>query len=348
MYESVTITGIILASFRKLGANMTFVLVGFSHFRPIKNTISTFTDNSIDQLWVEGYIEGKFNRHLGAMIMKVMSLLVLMSISLSSFAAATNTSTTSGLSLTQKVKKAGFGLTLENDSFTVNDDKDIKGYETSFLVEPSYKVSKTQSVSIGAQYRIREFETISNESKNRDHFDESFVKYSVKTLSTRNGDLMDLKLQARIYNNEDDFFKQKYSNDGNYQLRAYMGTPIAGKLFINKYTSYLRFKKYDVNQNINKYTREYELRARISPTYSLSDKVALGTTFTYNHLFMTEKTDSENVDMSLSARFTPSRTYAILVRADYDLNETNKNGDLVAVENIGDTVGYALTLTAFY
>lgn len=170
-------------------------------------------------------------------------------------------------------------------------------------------------------------------------------------MKTRNSDLFDLKVQGRLYNNEDEFFKKAYGNNGNYQVRAFFGAPLVGKLFLNKYVTYVRLKRYFINENVTSsnsvFTRDLELRARVAPTYAVSDQFQLGTTFTYNHLFMVDSSNSENVDMSLSARYMPSRTYAISLRADRDLLETNDNGDFVAVDKAEDKVGYALTFNMF-
>ena len=158
-----------------------------------------------------------------------------------------------------------------------------------------------------------------------------------------------MKLQARIYNMESKYFREAYSNDGNIQARAYIGFPIIGKLKISKYTSYLRVKRYLVNQNnISKYTREYELRGKISPSYAVSDKLELSSTFTYNHVFNTKKTDTEELTGSLSARITPSRTYAILLSAETDLQKSNSNGDLVNIDNNDELVTYFLSLSAYF
>ena len=44
----------------------------------------------------------------------------------------------------------------------------------------------------------------------------------------------------------------------------------------------------------------------------------------------------------------PSRTYAIMMRMDYETMNTKENGTLTQVENIGDTASYALTFSAYY
>lgn len=279
--------------------------------------------------------------------MKTLKFLLLSTLSVGAFA---QTTTTTDLTLMQKLKKQGLGLSLESDSSTVkNNLNEEAGYETYMTFEPSIKLSKSTTLSAGLIYADRNYEDTDRKDKNTDGLDESFLKLSYKALSTRDGSPLDLKLQARIYNMESDYFRENYSNDGNIQARAYFGLPVAGKLNINKYTSYVRVKRYLVNQNnVNKYTREYELRARISPTYSVSDQLALATTFTYNHIFNTLKTDNEVLEGSVSARFMPSRTYAIMLRADMDLQESNSNGDLVQVEDRDEKVTYALTLNAYF
>lgn len=276
-----------------------------------------------------------------------LKFLLLSTLSVSAFA---QTTTTTDLTLMQKLKKQGLGLSLESDTATVkNKENEDAGYATFMTVEPSLKLSSKTKLSAGLIYADRNYEETDKKDKNVDGLDESFLKLSYKALSRKENSPIDVNLQARIYNMESEYFRENYSNDGNIQARAYYGFPILGKLGINKYTSYVRVKRYLVNQNnVNKYTREYELRARISPTYSVSDKLALATTFTYNHIFNTLKTDSEVVEGSVSARFTPSRTYAIMLRADMDLQESNSNGDLVAVEDRDEKVTYALTLNAYF
>ena len=282
--------------------------------------------------------------------MKFLGLFLIMAIPCVSFAQLSTgiTTTTTSTSLGTKLKKAGLGITLENETYTASNKDEIAGYTSFFLISPNWRIDSRSSLAIGAQYDVREHDDKENESKNRDHLSESFITYAYKTLQTKEGSPIDMFVQARIYRTEDEFFKEMYSNDGNFQFRSFFGLPLPGKFYINKYTTYLRYKKYDVNDNINKYTREYELRARVSPTYNLTDKMALATTVTYNHIFMTEKTDSEDLDVGVSARYTPSRTYAIMMRMDYETMNTKENGTLTQVENIGDTASYALTFSAYY
>jgi hypothetical protein len=279
--------------------------------------------------------------------MKAIKLLLLSTLSMSAFA---QTISTTDLSLMQKLKKQGLGLSLESDTTTVlNRDNDEAGFATFMTAEPSIKLSKKTSLSGGIIYAYRTYEDSSDAFQNTDGLDESFLKLSYKALSTKDNSPIDMKLQARIYNMESKFFREAYSNDGNIQARAYIGFPIIGKLAMNKYTSYLRVKRYLVNQNaVGSRTREYELRARISPTYSLTDNVALASTFTYNHVFNTLKTDNEELLGSLSARFTPSRSYAVMLRAETKLQKSNSNGDLADVDNNDELVTYALTLNAYF
>lgn len=281
--------------------------------------------------------------------MKFLSFVLLVTSSLSAFAQNATTTTSQLESLGTKLKNMGLGINLENETYSVmNSDAEIAGFTSYFLVQPSINLGSNHNISIGAQYDIREFEDSLKEDKNRDHLTESNLRYSFKAMSSKDNGYLDLLLQARLYTNDDPFFKKTYSNDGNYQLRTYFGLPIAGKLYISKYTSYFRYKKYDVNDNINKYTREYELRTRVTPTYNVSDQLQIASSLTYNHIFMTEKTDDENIGMSPSIRYMPSRTYAFTFRGDYTLQNTKETGTLKAVKNIGDTVSYALTLDAYY
>ena len=221
--------------------------------------------------------------------MKAVQFILLSTLSMSAFAATTSTK---DLSLGQSLKKAGLGLSLEADTISLKDKENNEaGYNTVYTFEPSLKLNKKAKLSAGLIYINRDYyQDKDKDSKNVDGTEESFLKLTYKTLSTKEGSLIDLNLQARAYNMESDYFKKEYSNDGNIQARAYFGLPIAGKIYINKYTSYLRVKRYLVNQNnVNKYTREYELRGKVSPTYAVSDNLALATTFTYNHIFNTLK-----------------------------------------------------------
>jgi hypothetical protein len=277
---------------------------------------------------------------------KLLSAVFLGAIATTTFAqTATSTTTTSTL---DKVK-AKLSLTLETEARQVlNNENEVNGFDSYYLVEPGYKIDKKNSFSIGAQYNVREFENEAKEDKNRDHLDNAFVKFLHKAASYRDNGVADLRLQARYYRTMDPLFKKYYGSNGDYQLRAYFGRPLTGKLKINKYTSYLRYKKYSVNSEAGNYSRDYELRARISPTYNVTDQLEAGLSLTYNHIFGVSAFDTEEVDASVSARYSFNKgAYAVMVRGDIPWMESNDNGVLAKTEDTMDQLAYALTFSAY-
>lgn len=269
--------------------------------------------------------------------------------------------TTTDLSQSQfdKIMK-NVGLTLETEIATKRDDNnEIKGNETYYLIEPSYKINSKSSLMVGAQYKTRElggdkirsYGTSSytkDESKNRDALEEMYIKYLYKATSFKENGIADVRLQARAYSTQDSFFKEYYGNDGNYQLRAYFGRPLVGNFYINKYTSYLRYKNYTPNQYTEGFGRDYELRARISPTYQIDRGFDLGMTLTYNHIFAVDKSlaDQEDIDLDFTVRYQKGK-YAAMLRAGTEILNNEESGDLKQYDDAGKEIGYALTLTAY-
>ena len=242
-------------------------------------------------------------------------------------------------------------LTVEYETATKRDDTNsIEGSESYLQIEPGYKLSKSVNLRLGTTYFVREMEGTrkDDESRNRDHLADIYTKVIYKAAAYKTNGIADLRLQARAYSDQDDFFKRRYAADGNYQLRAYFGRPLAGGVYLNKYTSYVRYKNYFNNDSVNRFSRDYELRTRISPTYRLKNGAEVGTTFTYNHIFKVQKTnDEENIDLDLFARYQKG-SYAILGRVGFQIMN-NEEGDSVLKSNddAGKEFGYALTLAAY-
>lgn len=242
-------------------------------------------------------------------------------------------------------------LTLETETMSVRDGNyDITGVETYYLAEPGYRFGSDIDVRLGASYRARNAGgTLSGAEKaNKDHMETYYAKFNYRAARFSNNKIIDLRLQARAYSDQDDFFKRRFAGDGNYQFRAYFGRPIYGNWSINRFTSYLRYKNYFNNQYVTDFSRDYELRARISPTYRAMSGLDLGMTFTYNHIFKVNKlADEEGVDIDLTARYQYDK-YAVLFRVGAPYM-TNSSGQGVLKENeaAGKDFNYALTFTAF-
>ncbi len=265
--------------------------------------------------------------------------------------AQTNTNSTTISNTQTKSVLDNAELTLETETATARDDRnDIEGYESYYQIQPGYKVNNKFKVQVGTTYFIREMDgtRAEDESRNKDGLADLYTKLNYKATSYKENGIADIRLQARLYSDQDDFFKRRYASDGNYQIRSYFGMPIAGGVYINKYVSYLRYKNYFNNEYTNDFSRDYELRARVAPSYMLNNGVELGTTLTYNHIFkVNQLNDSEDVDFDLTARYQ-SGPYAILGRVGFEVMN-NQDGQTVLKENedAGKTFGYALTLTAY-
>ena len=283
--------------------------------------------------------------------MRVLSAMIALSaISIGAFAQSTTTIPKSTTSIKRSVKSP-FSLKLEMETSSVRDNNnEVQGNYTYYQFLPGYHLTKKLSVQTGLQYATREAGgTLKGQEKaNKDHLETAFFKLRYNPTKFKDNGIADLRLQFRLYSDQDDFFKRRYGSDGNYQLRAYFGRPIAGGWSINKYVSYLRYKNYFNNSSAGKYTRDYELRARISPTFKATDNLDLGITGTYNHIFKVQKLeDEEKIDLDLTARYAYYQ-YAAMIRvgAPYMTNEGG-TGTLKRNEEAGKNIGYALTLTAF-
>ncbi len=266
--------------------------------------------------------------------------------------AQTTTSTTSTKSAKKSNLRKNLMLTIEAETSSKRDgNNEIQGNETYLQIEPGYKVSKKVSILTGASYKMREAGgTLKGAEKaNRDHLDTAYLKLLYKPTKFKNNGIADVRLQARVYSDQDDFFKRRYASDGNYQLRAYFGRPLTGSWVLNKYTTYLRYKNYFNNDHVSDFSRDYELRARINPTYRTNVKgLDLGITATYNHIFKVNKlNDEEEIDLDFSIRYQPNQ-YAAMFRVGVPYMTNNGGeGTLKRNEDAGKDIGYALTLTAY-
>lgn len=266
-------------------------------------------------------------------------------------AQSTTTTTTSSTNLSQDLRdlSKNFGLTLDteiNPQRDKNNDYEMVGYEQSIKVEPGYRINKKNSLMIGATYRIREHEDKTKENKNRDYMNELYIKHLYKPTKFKKNGIADVRISTRYYSVEDPVFSKKYGSNGNYQLRTYFGRPLFGKFSINKYTTYLRYKKYVLNKYASDRSRNYELRARFSPTYEPLDGLDLSMTFTYNHIFE-QKSDKENFEFGPSIRYQKG-PHAVLLYTSYKYLETDDDGDLAYNKNAPKDIGYGFSLSAYY
>jgi hypothetical protein len=263
---------------------------------------------------------------------------------------STSTTSTSTSKKSKSFKKLNFQLDFE--AATKRDgNNNVQGNESYVQIQPNYTINKKTIAYLGTSYNMREAGgTLKGAEKaNRDHLGTVFGKFLYKPTRFKDNGIADVRLQVRAYSDQDDFFKRYYGSDGNYQLRAYFGRPIAGNWSFNKYTTYLRYKNYFNNSFVNNYTRDYEMRMRVSPTYRTKGGIDLGLTFTYNHIFKVNKlNDEEEIDIDFGARYQKG-PYAILIRAGipYMTNEGGKNDSIVINEDAGKSIGYAVNLTAF-
>ena len=244
-----------------------------------------------------------------------------------------------------------FQLTLETETMSVRDGaNDIAGTTTYYLAEPQYNITPRFNVRLGMAYFDRYAGGLykGREEKNHDHIDNYFTKIDYRVSKFSENNILDVRVQARAYTSQDDIFKRYYASDGDYQFRAYFGRPIYGNWSINRFTSYIRYKNYFNNEYVSDYSRDYELRARISPTYRVMAGTDLGMTFTYNHFFKVNKlNDEEQVDVDLTARYQPNQ-YAFMVRLGVPYMRSNGGeGVLKRNEDAGKQFSYAFTMTAF-
>jgi hypothetical protein len=261
--------------------------------------------------------------------------------------AATTTSTTY-----YPKKNTKFGATVEMGSEVVrNKDYTIEGSSTYFLIEPDYAINKNNKFEVGAVYKVRQAngDLKDSEDKNRDHLEDLYLKHTYKAAKFKNNGIADLRLQLRAYSGQDDFFKRRYGANGNYQLRAYFGKPIAGKWYLSKYTSYLRYKSYFVDKDyIGDRTRQYELRARVAPTYRTAKGIELGITATYNHIFKVRHlNDEESIDLDLSARYHKDNNAALFIIGSNYMGNAAGEGLLKRNDDALKDIGYTLILSHY-
>ncbi len=284
--------------------------------------------------------------------MKKLPLVLFVLASTSVFAQSSSTTTTTDISSpSSRSILQNFSLTLESEIMTEKDEDqnyDITGYSSFYEIEPGYKFTKKISVSAAAQYTVSEKEG-NEERKNRDTLGTVYTKFNYKLMSLKNGDIADVKLQARAYADQDQFLKDFYGSDGNYQMRAYFGAPLAGGFYINKYNSYVRYKKYNANDNASKFSRDYEYRLRVNPAYKLSFGTEVGVSATYNHIFKQGAgfgQDEENIEIDFSARHQIDKI-AVMVRAGTSILDNSETGELKTTVNAADQVAYALNIEAY-
>lgn len=272
---------------------------------------------------------------------------------------AVDISLLSGLAGSWKKIGKDMNLTLETETMSVKDrSNDINGTNTFFLVEPGYRVSKRVNVSTGVQYNVRQMNPAANqresdiERNNSDHLENVFFKINYRPSKFSENGILDIRLQTRVMNDQNDIFKRRFGSDGNYQYRAYFGRPLIGKFSINRFTSYLRYKKYFLNSKASDFTRDHELRARISPTYTPIKGLDLSMTFTYNRNVTRSNSSvagtnfSEELDIGSSIRYQKG-PYAVLLWSDMQQLQTNKFGSLAENEKAGAQVTYGLNFAAF-
>lgn len=277
--------------------------------------------------------------------MKQLILIITILFSLATIAQTTDISPEAGIENQEKNKgqfRDNISLSFETEYATVrNKDEHLKitGHTQFYRLELAHKYEKFQS-SIGVDYVERDYNDEESEADRRDQIDNVFFKFRHETAKFKENGIADLRLQYRYYYTTDYYFRERYGSDGNYQLRAYFGRPIKGKFYISKYTSYLRYKKYQFNTDAGDRTREYELRGRISPVYRPNRDLEFGVTTTYNHIF-TKTEDDEKIDLGISARKQFGK-YAILFFTSSDYYVKNDNGDLVTNDDFWDDTTFFL------
>lgn len=234
---------------------------------------------------------------------------------------------------------------LESEIHTQRDKNfDMVGEESLITLKPQYWITKRMRVGVGITYIERQMQGTEkfSESKNRDHLQEIYYRLRYKHLSEKEGDPMELRYQLRFYQDQDPYFKKRFGSDSNYQARVYFGKRLYKGLYISRWNSYFRYKKYQFNEFARGRSRDYELRARIAPTYRFKDGYDLGLSFTYNHILQNNKEDDENIDLDLSLRKQIDRQLAAMFRIGYPWMEKNRNGVLAENEFANKDIQYAL------
>lgn len=240
-------------------------------------------------------------------------------------------------------------LSFETEIFTLrNDQKDdeIAGSVQYYRLELASRFSNSVEGSVGFDYIQRESSEVDTDTNrrvkadNRDHLDNAFLKLRHNTLNVRDGAPIDLRLQYRYYHVTDEFYRERFGADGNHQLRAYFGRPLFGKFVINKYVSYLRYRKYDQNSDAGDRSRDFDYRLRISPSYQPTRDWNFDLTGTYNHIFA-NTADVREIELGIGVRKQIGK-YAILFFTSNELYLENDNGDLVTNDDFFENTTYFL------
>ena len=103
------------------------------------------------------------------------------------------------------------------------------------------------------------------------------------------------------------------------------------------------------NEDSGSRSRDYELRARITPSYNITKDAEVGMTFTYNHIFQLGAgyaDDIEEIDADLTARYQYGK-FAVLLRAGVPWLNNSETGDLKVNDDALNQVGYALNFAAY-
>ncbi len=221
---------------------------------------------------------------------------------------------------------------------------DLVGEESLITLKPQYWVTDRMRLGVGITYMERQIQGTEkfSESKNRDHLQEIYYRIRYKHLSEKEGDPIELRYQFRYYQDQDPHFIEKYGSGSNYQARVYFGKKLLGGLYISRWNSYLRYKKYQLNEYAGDRSRNYELRARVAPTYRFKYGYDLGLTFTYNHIFQNDNAHDENVAVDLSLRKQIDRQMAAMLRVGYPWLGKNERGVLSENTVAHKDIQYAL------
>lgn len=284
--------------------------------------------------------------------MKLLTIFALSIAATTSIAAPTTTTTDLTKTLKTKKSKPWYTLTLEAErAFSragEEESYEINGHTTMLKVEPGVRITPKTTATITGQYFIRENDDETRKDKNIDEIGETTLKFLHKTASFKENGIADVRLQARLNYQSSDFFRSFYGNNGDAQFRAYFGRKLGNGLKINKYTTYARYKRYFVNDNAGSRTRNHEFRLRVSPTYQVTKSLETGLTFTYNHIIEVDKDDTEELETTISTRYSFAKgKYAILGLATIPTLASTDQNRLEEVEDKMDQVEYLVNFSAY-
>ena len=253
-------------------------------------------------------------------------------------------------SISNPEKKSKFidniSLQFETEFATIRNDEQsyaISGHSQYYRLEIAAKLPYELRLQVGGDYVERDYNE-DEEAKRRDHLDNVFLKLRHGTARYRDNGIADVRLQYRYYYTTDEFFRDRFGSDSNYQLRAYLGRPIVGNFHLSKYNSYLRYKKYQLNENASSRSREYEYRVRISPVYRPDIDHEFGVTTTYNKI-IEKGGDEVSWDLGISARKQFGR-YAILFFTSSDLFVEDDKGNLETNKDFWNDTTFFLNFNA--